>query len=366
VKSLSVTIKKVAPLLVAAFFIGMMIVNYSQRNISGIILISGDTMGTTYSVKIADPVEKPIEKRLKIDLDRELDIINHLMSSYKPSSEINTANNHTSKNPFQISEHLYNVLSISKDVYDYSEHAFDITLAPLIELWGFSSYHEQNIPDHKLIIEQLKNTGFDLISLQKQSGCLHPLESNDDCFYLSKMNKAVNINVSGVAKGYAVDHIADILSQQGYKNFLVEIGGEVYASGYKKDDVMWKLGVETPNSPSRSIEAVIALKNKAIATSGDYRNYFERNGVRYSHTLDPKNGYPITHKLASVSVIHDNAAYADAWATALNVLGLDKALEVATKHQLAAYFIEYSGDGFVVKYTPEFEFHISPKSSSIH
>ena len=173
---------------------------------------------------------------------------------------------------------------------------------------------------------------------------------------LRKGHPETRCDLSGVAKGYAVDRIAEALRALGYRDFLVEIGGELRAHGSPLDGPDWRVAIEAPDPGARRIHRVIPLRDRALATSGDYRNFYERDGVRISHLIDPRSGRPISHVLASVSVVHAEAVWADAWATALMVLGPDEGWELARREGLAAHFIERDGeDGYRSWATPEFE-----------
>jgi thiamine biosynthesis lipoprotein len=163
------------------------------------------------------------------------------------------------------------------------------------------------------------------------------------------------VDFSAIAKGFAVDVLSDLLSDSGYPNHLVEVGGELMAQGTAPSGQPWRVAIERPSTSERGLYAVVPLNNLAMATSGDYRNFFTEEGIRYSHTIDPRTGYPVTHRLASVTVLHEHAALADGWATALNVLGPEAGLTLARQEQLAVLMLEYDGEVFRELTTPNFD-----------
>jgi thiamine biosynthesis lipoprotein len=173
---------------------------------------------------------------------------------------------------------------------------------------------------------------------------------------------SLSLNLSAIAKGYGVDRVADYLSGAGFTNFLVEIGGEIAARGVNLKNSPWRIGVATPQT-QLGIQTVVPLSDLAMATSGDYRNFFKAEGRRYSHTIDPRTGRPVDHQLASVTVVHKSCTQADAWATALHVLGPEKAYMLAEKEGLKVLFIIRSKDDFVERKTPAFGELVNKKSS---
>lgn len=359
-------IKKTVRVLLAVFFICVCSFIAACSDKSEKTLWSGATMGTTYHITLAQNLSEQEKKQVAERVDSELKKINNLMSSYIKNSELMRFNQAPVNEKFQLTSETYEVLNISKEIYTLSDGALNIALSPLIELWGFGSQDVQaDSPNQQMIDSALRKTNFKNLNLIVESNCgLSHVENlkqpKADCYFANKPIQDLSLNVSAVAKGYAVDHLSKLFKQEyGYQNFLIEIGGEVFASGQKADGSTWRLGLEKPDARQGVVQVALNLKNKAVATSGDYRNYFEKDGVRYSHTIDPNTGYPIRHNLASVSVVHDSVAYADAWSTALNVLGPKKGYAKAVEHNLAAYFIERVDKQFVVRYTPQFETFIA-------
>ena len=314
-----------------------------------IINISGSTFGTTYNITvIADQIAPENLGQL---IESKLEGIDHAMSTYRTDSEI-TAFNHLREDvSLNISSQFSEVIQVSKVVWLASDGAFDPTVGPLVDLWGFGVIDTaNNIPDRKDIDRALKNVGFQSVVLQ--ADLANPV--------LSKMSD-VRLDLSAVAKGYAVDVIADLLEMNALPDYLVEIGGETRVKGFNSQGEPWRLAIESPSTES-GISTVISLRDGAVATSGDYRNYFEDNGVRYSHTIDPRTGIPITHNLASVTVISKTCAEADAWATALMVLGDTRGMSLANELGLAVYMSVRDGDAFKISYSKAFGVYLSSDS----
>jgi thiamine biosynthesis lipoprotein len=309
-------------------------------------LITGKTMGTTYHIKVVSSFYKDTEG-LKGKIENRLKDINKSMSTFSKESEITRFNTFDSEEKFAISADFLQVMNIARKIYELSGGAWDGTVYPLVELWGFGSKERKgDVPDKKDIEKILINVGFDKIEIS-ESG------------YLVKRNPSVGLDLASIAKGYGVDEIADVIRKEGIDNFLVEIGGEVYASGLRKDGSYWRVGINRPdkNALFDEVYKTVMLKNKGLATSGDYRNYFEKEGAVYTHVLDPKTGYPVTNGVVSVSVIADNCTFADGLATAIMVMGHKKGLELADKIPSIECFIvvrgkdgklsDYSSKGFI-------------------
>lgn len=309
------------------------------------VVIQGETMGTFYSIKLID--EKNIDKEeLKYQIDTLLIAINDSMSTYIPNSELSKLNQSTSTDWQTISQDLFNVIDFSQTMSDISNGAFDISVGPLVNLWGFGpNTTSLEVPDDEVIQSTLKKTGYKNISL------------NSENISIKKSFAEIHIDLSAIAKGYGVDRIAELLENKSITNYMVEIGGEVKASGINTKGQAWQIGIEKPQIGERHLQRVIALNNQAIASSGNYRNFFEKDGKFYSHTITPQTGHPVDHSLASVTVIADYAMTADAWATTLMVLGEKKGLKLAEEHKVAALFISHSHENkgeFSETYTSSF------------
>ena len=297
--------------------------------------LSGATMGTTYHISIVTEQAIDIEP-LQVMVDQRLVELNQSMSTYIADSEINGLNRAQVNQWHDVSDDFYKVLRASDEVSRLSANAFDVTLRPLIDLWGFGPKNTDDmVPTQPEISAALEQIGWSSVELSDERPQL-------------RMLKPVTLDLSAVAKGFAVDEIALLIERQGYTDYLVEIGGEIKLSGSNANGGLWRIAIERPEAElAQKVYKILPVSDQAIATSGDYRNYFERDGVRYSHTIDPRTGRPITHSLASVTVLHDSSAMADALATAFNVMGLDAAMDVANKEGVAAYFISKDESGFV-------------------
>lgn len=278
------------------------------------ISINGNTMGTTYSIKIINRLPQAIDiNNVKSKIDSVLQIVNQQMSTYIPNSEISRFNRLTSEDWFTISIDFYDVIVMAQEISRLTNGAFDITVGPIMELWGFGGDLSQNTwkpPTDQEIEETRKSIGYNNIVIGKNS--------------IKKENADTKIDLNAIAKGYGVDVVFQLLRDLGYTDILVEVGGEVRCNGFNQDGNYWKIGIDKPLLdvlPGTELQTIISLNNNALATSGDYRNYFEYNGELYSHTVDPLTGYSTHNNVASVSVIAPNCMTADALATALMVMG---------------------------------------------
>ncbi len=337
---------------IAAVFLGLLAFGLVASGLTGcsdeddlsrqaVHSLSGATMGTVYTVKVVAPQAADLAT-LKADIQSVLDRIESRMSTYRSDSELSRFNRAEAGGWFEVSDETAKVVALGLEISDLTQGAFDMTVAPLVDLWGFGPGNAiSKAPSEQLIQDMLSRIGFRHIRVQLQPAAL------------SKQQQA-SLDLSAIAKGYAVDQVAQLIGGQ-YPAFLVEVGGELRAQGLKPDGSNWRIAVETPLPGVRSVQKVLKLENTAIATSGDYRNYFEQDGIRYSHTIDPVTGKPIRHRLASVTVLDPSCGRADALATAMMVLGEEKGLALAKQLKLPAFFVIKQDDGFVEAYTPEFE-----------
>ena len=315
-----------------------------------ILSLDGHTMGTTYHIAIAaNPKAEITPEQLAERIDTRLQHINQMMSTYIDTSEISRINQAPAETDVAISSETMEVIAAALQISRETSGAFDITIGKLVNLWGFGpDVNLYAIPDAENITSMLNQTGYDQIELQSEPPSVR------------KKTSAVYLDLSGIAKGYAVDEVSALLSTQGYANHLVEIGGEIRTSGDKGNGQAWSIGIERPIKGERSVQKIIHTSSSiAMATSGDYRNYFEHKGKRYSHTIDPATGYPISHKLAAVSVIEPSCMLADGYATALMVMGPEHAMSFARKHDLAIYMLVKNEHGFMPISSPAFEKMIS-------
>lgn len=318
------------------------------------IQTAGPTMGTTYSVKVVlagDSTSELTSAKLKRIADAELHAVNGSMSTYQSDSELSLWNQSKQEDWYKVSDELYQVLALSQQVSEKSTGAFDVTVMPLVNLWGFGPVKTDQIPSNDDVARVKKQVGYGSIKLNPSTPAV-------------RKPADVYVDLSAVAKGFGADQVARKLVSLGYQNFMVEVGGELVLSGQNALGRPWRIGIETPSYDllgGREPAEAVTLSNVAMATSGDYRNYYEVDGKRLSHTIDPSTGFPITHNLASVTVIAATCAQADAWATALNVLGAEKALAIAEQEQLAVYLLVKQKQGFKAIYSSGFEPYLEPK-----
>jgi thiamine biosynthesis lipoprotein len=303
-------------------------------------VFGGLAMGTSYTVKIvgqADSLE------LKSQMDALLESLNKQMSLYGKDTDIIHFNESSSNVWFSISPEFARMVEIGLDISRLSNGAFDMTVKPLVSLWGFGPEGFTKVPSDKQIKSALKKIGY-----------TH-LEVRDNPPAIRKDIPEITLDMGGIAQGLAVDLMAELLEKKGYSRYMVEFGGEIRAKGLNADNVLWRIGIVSPVPLSNEIGEVVPLKDMSVSTSGDYRNYKEIKGQRFSHTIDPSTGRPITHKLASVSIFSKTCLRADALSTALMVMGPDNGLEFANAEGIAAYFIIHDEKEFIVKMTKAFE-----------
>lgn len=326
--------KPLQPVIISLVWISLLITGCSRSDGPEILEFSGRTMGTWYTIKVAEfPSSADPETIAKV-IETELNNVNDKMSTYKSDSELSLFNKAPVGEPFKVSPDTFEVITRSLEIWRLSQGAFDVTIGPLVNLWGFGP---DGKPEKIPSLEDMKNA-WDKVG---SDGLILHVDDRE----LVK-RKELYVDLSAIAKGYAVDRVAEALENAGIRRYLVEVGGEIRAGNSKAAGISWQVAVEEPVSDRRQIHKVIKLDNAAMATSGDYRNYFEVDGKRYSHTIDPRNGQPIAHQLASASVIMPSCADADAWATALMVLGPDLGMQVAEANNLAVYMILKQQQGF--------------------
>lgn len=299
---------------------------------------SGETMGTTFLVKIAAPeMTREDYARVAASVSQRLTSVNARMSTWDADSELSRFNLHGAEVPFSVSRETIDVFLAAREVSEQTGGAFDVTVAPLVAAWGFGAGAKvPGGPKPEELAALRSRVGFERVRVETGSRSL------------VKDRAEVVCDLSAIAKGYAVDQLAADVAALGWENHLVEIGGELRAAGVRPAGGAWRVAVEAPAATAgagRRAREIVALSNLGMATSGDYRNFYEQGGSRISHTIDPRTGRPIRHPLASVTVLHPEAMYADAYATALNVLGPEEGLALARELDLAAYFIIRARDG---------------------
>jgi thiamine biosynthesis lipoprotein len=300
----------------------------------------GGTMGTGYSIKITGKIRKSQLADIKLQIENTLRETNRQMSTWDPESEISRFNHFQSLEPFQCSEEFATVVRTALGVSEQSGGAFDPTLQPLLNLWGFGSEaKESHVPAPEAIAAIRENTGWEKLRV-------------DDSSRLWKTVPALSLALGGIAKGYGVDAVGQVLDDAGLENWFVEIGGEVTARGVNGDGVPWKIGIQFPttNPMDMSLQGIVRVSNGAIATSGDYRNYIQEDGVIYSHILDPRTGRAVRSSTASVTISAPTCMQADALATALFVMGPDEGLELIEQiDHVEALFLIRTEDGEILE-----------------
>ncbi len=309
----------------------------------------GHTMGTTYSITVTRLPESVTRGSLQAVIDGVLDEVNRHLSTYDPTSEISAFNASRSTDAIVVSPQLRTVVAMAAEVSDASGGAFDITVGPLVRAWGFGS--GQGAASSAL------DTAPAALDRARESTGYQKLELPADVHTLRKAAPALELDVDGIAPGYAVDLIAERFEALGVRDYLVELGGELRARGRSPAGRPWRAAVEVPLRGERKPYTLVELDGMSASTSGDYRDFRMVGGKRVSHTIDPRTGAPVTHRLASVCVLQPSAARADAWATALMVLGPEEGLALARRSGVAALLIERdaAGGGFTERSTPEFE-----------
>lgn len=301
----------------------------------------GPVFGTGYHVTLYADLSEESYAEIDKGIQAELERVDALMSTYRDDSELSRLNRYPVGVPFFLSSPTAEVIGESLRIARLSNDAFDVTVGPAVNLWGFGPEgRPERVPDAEALADALARV--DAHALQLDGATLIK-------------TKPVYVDLSGIAKGYATDQVADYLASWGVEDYLVEIGGEIRTHGEKPDGTPWRIAVEKPISSERSVQQIIDLGNAGVATSGDYRNYFESDGIRYSHTIDPRTGKPITNRVASVTVITERCMTADALATAFTVMGAEAGLALAERENIPVYFIVRSGDGFDTRVSPAFE-----------
>lgn len=312
------------------------------------LICSGNTMGTTYQVKVVTSVFRATGS-LQTHIEKRLEEINESMSTFLPDSEISRFN---AMNPSEeilvVSDDFFKVLKTAHRLYQVTNGAWDGTVMPLVNLWGFGPEgFSGRVPEPIEIDRCLDLVGFSGIELAGERR-------------LSKSKPGIHLDLASIAKGYGVDALAALLHGRGYNNFLVEVGGEVFAEGVRKDGKNWRVGINRPQKDAalNDVYHVVALRGNALATSGDYRNFFEWGGHRYTHVIDPRSGYPVANGVVSVSVVADSCMLADGLATAMMVMGAENALALANSmahvsclvvvQEDDGRLIDYRSDGFVL------------------
>ena len=306
----------------------------------------GSSMGTTFLVKIAaEKMSEQQQRKIYQTIRTKLSDINNKMSTYLDSSEISHLNRFKKTIPLRLSAETLTVMAEAQLISRLTQGALDITINPLVNAWGFGPEpHPSKIPTAQEISQLKSKIGWEKLELDFSTSTIRKLDPEISC------------DLSAIAKGYAVDQLSDTLLRLNFLQHMVELGGEVKASGHNASSQTWKIAIEKPSALGEGIQRILPLSSLAIATSGDYRNFYDVKGVRFSHTIDPRNGRPVDHSVVSVSVVDPSCMRADGYATALLVLGETKGYQLATEQDLAVLFLIRTAQGsFREIETPAFQ-----------
>lgn len=310
------------------------------------IVFSGMAFATSYQVKIVDPGAAFSADIVPGAVQALLDELDLTLSTYKPDSELNRFNRQPVGTPFVASATLWQILEVSKRIHELSEGTFDPTVRPLVDLWGFGPVDTgDRIPTDAEIAAQKKKLGFDKIELKTGNTLVRRAD--------------VTLDLSAIAEGYAADRVAALLENLGATNYMAGIAGAIRVAGRNRDGQRWRIAVERPNQNPGEVGQVLRASDIGLSTSGDYRNYFERDGARYSHEIDPRTGRPITNSLASITVFAATAAEADALATALMVMGPERARRFGEANDLALFLVTREHDRFAESHTSQLKPYLS-------
>lgn len=315
------------------------------------VRLTGSTMGTNYELKLVPAPGQIVPTDFKTRVDAVLARVNQQMSTYDPDSELSRFNRNPSTDWIAVSPELQQVVAEGLRTSELSNGAFDITVGPLVNLWGFGPEprHDQ-VPSDAAIAQARERVGYWRLQTRAQPPAL------------KKERADLYVDLSALAKGYGVDQLAALVEASGVNNYLVAISGDIRAKGHNGEGRPWTVAIEKPVPGQRAVERLIRIGDHSVSTAGDYRNFFEQNGQRYAHIINPRTGRPVLQTLASVTVVGDQSMVADATDTALFAAGPDSGFQLASEHHLAAFFILIGPDGgFQERYTPEFEPYLAPK-----
>jgi thiamine biosynthesis lipoprotein len=319
----------------------------SDERAGRLVELGGPTMGSTWAVKIVAPPDG-VDEATRREIDRavadELARLDALVSTWNRDSELSRFNRSSTTDPFPVAAETFDLFAQAIALSDETGGALDVTVAPLVDAWGFGPSGDVPPPDESTVARLLEATGS------------RHLELDPEGRWVRKRRPDVQCDFSAIAPGYAADRVGDLLARQGFADFLVDVGGELLARGRNDAGSPWQVAIERPMTGGRAIARIVPVTNLAVATSGDYRNYHEVNGERVAHIVDPRTGRPIRHRLASATVITGHAGRADGLSTALMVLGTDEGLALAERLGIAALFLVRAPDGtFEERASSQFE-----------
>lgn len=302
---------------------------------------AGPTMGSTYTVKYVRSQQVAPLEQLQRATDEILSDLDRQLSTYRADSDIERFNALPAGSCEAMPEAVLELVQAGERLSQESDGALDLTIEPLLNLWGFGPHGQgERIPAAEEIANARQQVGHRFLRIEQGRLC---------------KDADVQVDFNSIAAGYAVDKVVERLQELGVRSYLVEITGELKAEGRKPDGTPWRIAIEAPRDDQRVAQEIIELDGQSVSTSGDYRNYFERDGVRYSHTLDPQTGAPIVHRLAAVTVVEPSALRADGLSTALMVMGPERGLVYAAERNIAAFFVIREGQNFVSRSTAAFD-----------
>ncbi|EOZ0908107.1 FAD:protein FMN transferase ApbE [Klebsiella quasipneumoniae] len=307
-------------------------------------VLDGKTMGTFWRVSVIG-VDEAKAQALRAKVQAQLDADDRLLSTWKNDSALMRFNHATDTRPWPVSEAMADIVTLSLRIGAKTHGAMDITVGPLVNLWGFGPDKQPvATPDAQAIAAAKARTGLQHLQVINQSGRQFLQKDIPDLF----------VDLSTVGEGYAADHLARLMEQEGISRYLVSVGGALVSRGMNGEGKPWRVAIQKPTDQENAVQAIVDINGHGISTSGSYRNYYELDGKRISHVIDPQTGQPITHKLVSVTVIAQTALEADGWDTGLMVLGPEKAQQVVREQGLAVYMIVKEGEGFKTWMSPQF------------
>ncbi|MHC8343295.1 FAD:protein FMN transferase [Pseudomonas sp. RT6P73] len=301
----------------------------------------GPTMGSTYSIKYVHSTGLPAPEEVQAQVEKILADIDQQMSTYRSDSDIEVFNDLPANRCQKMPASILKLVRVGEQLSEQSEGSYDLTVEPLLNLWGFGPQaREEKVPAAQALAEVRQRVGYQHLRIDRDQLC---------------KDAAVEVDFNSIAAGYAVDAIAEKLEALGIHNFLAEVTGELKAAGKKLDGSAWKIALEEPRDDQQVAQKIIAVDGYGLSTSGDYRNYFQQGGKRYSHTFDARTGAPVSHTLASVTVINPSALMADGLSTLLLILGPERGWDYAEKHDIGAFFVIRADTGFVTRTNQAFE-----------
>ncbi|WP_223529563.1 FAD:protein FMN transferase [Pseudomonas sp. GL-R-19] len=301
----------------------------------------GPTMGSTYSIKYVRHAGLPAQDEVRVQVEQILADIDRKMSTYRSDSDIERFNALPANRCQAMPASILELVRVGEQLSVQSDGSYDLTVEPLLNLWGFGPQARgEKVPSAEALAEARQRVGHEHLRIEGDRLC---------------KDAAVEVDFNSIAAGFTVDTIAARIEEKGIHDYLVEVTGELKAAGKKPDGSPWRIALEEPRDDRQVAERVIVVDGYGLSTSGDYRNYFEQDGQRFSHTFDARSGAPVSHRLASVTVIHPSALMADGLSTLLLILGPERGWDYAEKHAIGAFFVIRADTGFVTRSSLAFE-----------